>query len=115
MIDASPSTNDDAAHTITLSALASRPAISPTTPSTVIHTSDAQDNARARRAVLTHAGSGSRPAVDLSEAAVLGVITGSSTGLIPRPPPNARAERGRAQSRTRIRPCPRVGWQRVHR
>ncbi|MEJ7826274.1 MAG: hypothetical protein WKF48_12635 [Solirubrobacteraceae bacterium] len=42
--DASPSTNDDAAQIMRLSESASTPAVSPITPSSVIQTSDAQDN-----------------------------------------------------------------------
>ncbi len=46
IMEARPSTNEDAAHTITLRASASNPAISPTTPSTVIHASlDLRDTA----------------------------------------------------------------------
>jgi hypothetical protein len=54
IIDAKPSTKDEAAHTITLKALAFKPAISPTTPSTVIHASENHDSARARRASRSH-------------------------------------------------------------
>src|SRR5690349_15818497 len=45
--DASPSTNEDAAHTTTLNELASKPASRPTTPSMLIHSSDAHDSKRA--------------------------------------------------------------------
>jgi hypothetical protein len=44
VIDASPSTNDDAAQTTSESELASSPATSPTTPSTLIHASEAHDS-----------------------------------------------------------------------
>src|SRR3954447_26211684 len=50
VIEARPSTNDDAAHTIKLSEPASTPASSPATPSTLIHSSDTHESSRARLA-----------------------------------------------------------------
>ena len=52
--DARPSTNDEAAQMIRLNESASSPAVRPTTPSIVIHTSDAHDSRRAPAAALSH-------------------------------------------------------------
>src|SRR5581483_5125513 len=69
---ANASTNDEDAHTITLNASASSPAISPTTPSTLIHASDSHDRARARRAVRSHpASTGGRAGVRGGSDAVM--------------------------------------------
>src|SRR4051812_7172347 len=57
VMDARPSTNDDAAQTIRLRELASNPAMSPTIPSMLIHTSDAHESWRARFAARCQAAS----------------------------------------------------------
>jgi len=49
-----PSTNEDAAHTVTLREFASKPASNPTIPSMLIQTSEAHDSWRARLAASVH-------------------------------------------------------------